>query len=101
MGLPGPLPIPHHLSGQWANGSRDCGRPRGAACPALEEAHISHGLASTSAGATGSVASRPFEIRSLPLLTHCFPRNFTFYVAHPIRSIREQAGTVGCLSPVI
>src|SRR5215831_3244037 len=22
--------------------------------------------------------------------THCFPRNFTFYVSHPIRSIREQ-----------
>ena len=32
------------------------------------------------------------ETRSLPTLTHCFPRNFTFYVAHPIRSIREQAG---------
>ena len=31
------------------------------------------------------------EIRSLPTLAHCFPRNFTFYVAHPIRSIREQA----------
>lgn len=24
------------------------------------------------------------ETRSLPTLTHCFPRNFTFYVAHPI-----------------
>jgi hypothetical protein len=23
-------------------------------------------------------------------LTHCFPRNFTFYVSYPIRSIREQ-----------
>jgi hypothetical protein len=35
--------------------------------------------------------SESFETRSLPTLTHCFPRNFTFYVAHPIRSIREQA----------
>ena len=31
--------------------------------------------------------SESFETRSLPTLTHCFPRNFTFYVAHPIRSI--------------
>src|SRR6266567_6541866 len=36
--------------------------------------------------------SESFETRSLPTLTHCFPRNFTFYVSHPIRSIREQAG---------
>src|SRR6266487_6159691 len=34
--------------------------------------------------------SENFETRSLPPLTHCFPRNFTFYVSHPIRSIREQ-----------
>jgi len=27
------------------------------------------------------------EIRSLPTLAHCFPRSFTFYVAHPARSI--------------
>ncbi len=27
------------------------------------------------------------EIRSLPPLAHCFPRSFTFYVAHPARSI--------------
>ena len=27
------------------------------------------------------------EIRSLPALAHCFPRSFTFYVAHPARSI--------------
>jgi len=27
------------------------------------------------------------EIRSLPTLAHCYPRSFTFYVAHPIRSI--------------
>jgi len=26
----------------------------------------------------------------LPTLAHCFPRNFTLYVAHPIRSIREE-----------
>jgi hypothetical protein len=38
---------------------------------------------------------RNLETRSLPALTHCFPRNFTFYVAHPIRSIREQAGVMG------
>ena len=31
------------------------------------------------------------ETRSLPTLTHYFPRNFTFYVAHPVCSIREQA----------
>ena len=30
------------------------------------------------------------ETPSLPTLTHCFPRNFTFYVAHPIRSIHEH-----------
>jgi hypothetical protein len=28
-----------------------------------------------------------FETRSLPALTHSYPRHFTFYVAHPIRSI--------------
>jgi hypothetical protein len=33
---------------------------------------------------------RNIETRSLPTLTHCFPRNFTFYVAHPIRSIRTR-----------
>jgi hypothetical protein len=38
--------------------------------------------------------SESVETRSLPTLTHCFPRNFTFYVAHPIRSIREQAFNV-------
>jgi len=27
------------------------------------------------------------ETRSLPALTHSYPRHFTFYVAHPIRSI--------------
>src|SRR3954454_21948167 len=27
------------------------------------------------------------ETRSLPALTHSYPRRFTFYVAHPIRSI--------------
>jgi hypothetical protein len=30
------------------------------------------------------------ETRSLPALAHCFPRSFTFYVAHPIRSIRRD-----------
>jgi hypothetical protein len=38
--------------------------------------------------------SESIETRSLPTLTHCFPRNFTFYVAHPIRSIREEAPNV-------
>ena len=37
--------------------------------------------------------SENFETRSLPTLTHCFPRNFTFYVAHPMRSIREPAAS--------
>jgi hypothetical protein len=34
-------------------------------------------------------ASKNFlmETRSLPALTHSYPRRFTFYVAHPIRSI--------------
>jgi hypothetical protein len=34
-------------------------------------------------------ASKNFliETRSLPTLTHSYPRRFTFYVAHPIRSI--------------
>jgi hypothetical protein len=39
------------------------------------------------------------EIRSLPTLAHCFPRSFTFYVAHPIRSIREQAITISLSHP--
>jgi hypothetical protein len=29
-----------------------------------------------------------FETRSLPALTRCYPRSFTFYVAPPDRSIR-------------
>jgi hypothetical protein len=29
-----------------------------------------------------------FETHSLPTLARCFPRSFTFYVAHPIRSIQ-------------
>jgi Domain of unknown function (DUF3387) len=32
------------------------------------------------------------EIRSLPALTHCFPRSFTFHVAQPIRSILRKHG---------
>jgi hypothetical protein len=38
---------------------------------------------------------RNVETRSLPTLAHCFPHNFTFYVAHPIRSVREQAAWRG------
>jgi hypothetical protein len=30
-----------------------------------------------------------FETRSLPALTRSYPRRFTFYVAHPIRSIQH------------
>src|SRR5205823_1678171 len=32
-----------------------------------------------------------FETRSLPSLTRSYPRRFTFYVAHPIRSIQLSA----------
>jgi putative endonuclease len=35
-----------------------------------------------------SGARRRFETRSFPTLPRCFPRSFTFYVAHPVRSIR-------------
>ena len=38
--------------------------------------------------------SKRIETRSLPTLTQCFPRNFAFYVAHPIRFIREEAPNV-------
>jgi len=34
--------------------------------------------------------TRPIETRSLPALTRCCPRSFTFYVAHPVRSIVSQ-----------
>ncbi len=37
-----------------------------------------------------AVPTTSIEIRSLPTLTHCFPRSFTFYVAHPIHSIVED-----------
>jgi hypothetical protein len=30
------------------------------------------------------------ETRSLPTLTRCFPRSFTFYVAPPTHSIVEE-----------
>jgi hypothetical protein len=33
-----------------------------------------------------------FETRSLPTLADCFPRNFTFCVARPTRSIRSRHG---------
>jgi hypothetical protein len=32
-----------------------------------------------------------FETRSLPALTRCYPRSFTFYVAPPERSIRNSS----------
>ena len=38
------------------------------------------------------VLVRRIEIRSLPALTHCFPRSFTFYVAHPVHSILRKHG---------
>src|SRR5262245_25896477 len=31
------------------------------------------------------------ETRSLPALARCYPRSFTFYVAHPIRSTLTSA----------
>jgi hypothetical protein len=34
------------------------------------------------------VSFSAFETRSLPALTHSYPRHFTFYVAHPNRSIQ-------------
>jgi hypothetical protein len=40
-----------------------------------------------------SMSSAPaifIETRSLPTLTHCFPRSFTSYVAHLIHSIVED-----------
>src|SRR5262245_49509152 len=33
------------------------------------------------------------ETRSLPTLARCYPRSFTFYVAHPIRSIQRCNGS--------
>ena len=39
----------------------------------------------------GSRSRGAIETRSLPTLTRCFPRSFTFYVAFPIRSIRRHA----------
>ena len=30
------------------------------------------------------------ETRSLPALSRSYPRHFTFYVAHPIRSIQRR-----------
>jgi hypothetical protein len=33
------------------------------------------------------MSSTSIETRSLPTLTRSYPRHFTFYVAHPIRSI--------------
>ena len=32
----------------------------------------------------------PIETHSLPTLTRSFPRRFTFYVAHPTRSIHHR-----------
>ncbi len=36
----------------------------------------------------GLAADSRIETRSLPTFTRSYPRRFTFYVAHPIRSIR-------------
>src|SRR5437588_4042554 len=36
---------------------------------------------------TGLRELRCLETHSLPTLARCYPRSFTFYVAHPIRSI--------------
>ena len=40
-----------------------------------------------SARAKIKVLVKHIEIRSQPALAHCFPLSFTFYVAHPDRSI--------------
>jgi hypothetical protein len=37
-----------------------------------------------------SIPMNSIETRSLPTLTHCFPRSFTFHVAHPMNSIVED-----------
>ena len=39
----------------------------------------------------GLAADSRIETRSLPTFTRSYPRRFTFYVAHPIRSIRAPA----------
>jgi hypothetical protein len=36
------------------------------------------------------VIAQEIEIRSLPTLTYCYPRSFTFYVVHPIQAIVED-----------
>jgi hypothetical protein len=36
------------------------------------------------------IPASSIETRSPPVFARCFPRSFTFYVAHPVRSIREQ-----------
>jgi putative endonuclease len=38
-----------------------------------------------------SGAGRRFETRSFPTPPRCFPRSFTFYVAHPVRSILARS----------
>ena len=45
-----------------------------------------------SARAKIKVLVKRIEIRSLPALAHCFPCSFTFYVAHPARSILRKHG---------
>ena len=45
-----------------------------------------------SARAKIKVLVKRIEIRSLPTLAHCFPRSFTFYVVHPVRSILRKHG---------
>jgi len=38
------------------------------------------------------------ETRSLPALARCYPRSFTFYVAHPTRSILTSHFQIHVLS---
>jgi hypothetical protein len=47
--------------------------------------------ASTAQRSTSSFSFSAFETRSLPALTRSYPRRFTFYVAHPNRSIQLSA----------
>jgi len=46
-----------------------------------------------SARAKIKVLVKRIEIRSLPALTHCFPRSFTFYVVRPAHSILRNTAT--------
>jgi hypothetical protein len=64
-------------------------------CSAL---HLSRTAHSTGKFQSSGFSVSAFETRSLPVLTRSYPRRFTFYVAHPIRSIQRFSLFV-CLGP--